>query len=259
VELKREMIVAIQQPNYFPWVGFFSKIFQSDVFILLDDAQYAKNSYINRTRIKSASGPLWLTVPVKHKSRMGQAINEAEFDLQEANWAKQRRTIEYNYGRAPGFGEVWPHIRPIFSRAWQKLVDLNIQALEVVCHDVLGLGVRFLRSSEMQCQGPKTDRLVALCKAVGGDVYLSGTGAKDYQDEKMFERAGIELRYSSFKHPRYRQEWGGFVEGLSILDLLFNAGGASRRILEESSRSRSLPMSQEAVHQGSGPLQGTSG
>lgn len=239
------MIVAIQQPNYFPWIGFFSKIVQSDVFILLDDAQYTKNSYINRARIKTANGLLWLTVPVRHKDRMGQTINEAECDLHEPNWTKQRKTIEFNYKRAPGFEEVWPAICPIFDKEWTALSELNICALQTVC-GFLGLDVHLKRSSAMRCDGPKTERLVALCKAAGGDVYLSGTGARSYQDARMFEAAGIELRYSAFKHPHYRQQWGPFVEGLSILDLVFNSGGDSRRILEEASRTRNFPVPQES-------------
>ena len=249
------MIAAIHQPNYFPWLGFFSKIVQSDVFILLDDAQYAKNSYINRTRINTANGPQWLTVPVLHKARAGQTIKDAEINLIEPIWSKQPRTIEYNYRRAPAFEKTWPVLEPIFREKWKSLGALNIRALELVCRKLLGLDCNFVRSSELGCNASGTQRLIALCRKVGADAYLSGGGGRKYQQEHAFEAAGIELRYSSFRHPQYKQQWDGFVEGLSVLDLVFNTGTDARQILENSSRGGAPPLSLPVQDRGiEGPL-----
>lgn len=227
------MIAAIHQPNYLPWLGYFYKILRSDVFIILDDAQYTKNSYINRTRIKTPSGPQWLTVPVLSKGRYGQAIHEVEIDSKTRWWIKQMKTIEFTYSRSPNFSRFWPSLHDIFSTSWGQLAALNIFLIKKIVA-LLGIPTRIVIASELRSESTKTDRLVELCRMVGADIYLSGSGGHKYQDEDAFRVAGIELRYSDFLHPRYPQLWGEFVEGLSILDLLLSCGEQSREILESS-------------------------
>ena len=227
------MIAAIHQPNYLPWLGYFHKILRSDVFILLDNVQYTKDSYINRTKIKSATGPLWLTVPVLCKGRHGQAINEVEINSQTTWWVKQPKTIELAYRRSPEFARFWPSLRELFSVGWRKLAPLNISLIKRIC-GLLGVTTKVVLASEIPSEGGGTNRLIGLCKAVGADVYLSGSGGRKYQDEETFSLAGIELRYADFIHPRYAQLWGDFAEGLSVIDLLLNCGKQSRKILESS-------------------------
>lgn len=230
------MIAAIHQPNYLPWLGYFYKILNSDVFILLDDVQYAKNSYINRTRIKGPAGPQWLTVPAITKGRYGQAINEVEIDSQAQWWKKQPKTIEYAYRRAVTFADYWPVLQETYSTNWDRLALVNISLIRKIANS-LGIKTEIVTSSQLQPKSNKTSRLVELCRAVGANAYLSGSGGQKYQDEEAFRAAGIELHYSDFRHPRYPQLWGDFVEGLSIIDLLLNCGKQSREILERSSKS----------------------
>jgi hypothetical protein len=100
---------------------------------------------------------------------------------------------------------------------------------------MLGLNNRIILSSELNAiGGERSNRNVEICKSLGADTYLSGTGARSYNDEEAFRRAGVSFIYSDFAHPSYRQLWGEFVPNLSVVDLLFNEGSGSLNILNAS-------------------------
>lgn len=223
------MTVAIHQPNFCPWLGFFAKILRSDCFVLLDDVQFSKNSWTNRVRIKTPRGAQWLSVPVLTAGRFGQRINEVETNNGIRWRQKLCRSIEMNYTRAPHFRACFPAIETAVLNASLNLCSLNIRLIETVV-GMLDLDVRFIRSSALPSAGRQTDRLVSIVGAVNGSVYLSGDGA-EYQEDDKFLRAGIRLRKNSFRHPVYPQLWGEFVPGLSALDALFNLGAEGTRQL----------------------------
>jgi hypothetical protein len=110
---------------------------------------------------------------------------------------------------------------------------LNIALIRLL-KDILGIKTEIITSSMLKIGNPKgSERNLAICKYLGADIYLSGEGARSYNNEKEFEREGIKLVYTNFKHPVYHQIWGDFVPNLSIIDLLFNEGGKSLPILKE--------------------------
>ena len=225
------MIVGIHQPNYLPWLGYFYKVAQSDVFVFLDNVQYSKNSIINRNKIKTPKGAAWLTVGVLAKGRFGQLINEVEIN-NATSWSHvHEKSISQNYSKTPYFKKYNDFLAAIYHRRWEKLVDLNEALIELNC-DLLGIkSVKFIRASELNVSGQSTELLINICKAVGGDTYLSGFGGKEYMDENAFAQAGISLRYYDFEHPTYNQLWGEFIPDLSIIDLLFNEGERSMEVL----------------------------
>lgn len=224
------MVVAIHQPHYIPWLGYFYKIAKSDVFVFLDNVQYSKNSYINRNKIKSPQGVVWLTVPVKTKNRFGQPINAVEID-NRTNWAKKHlKALILYYKRAKFFEKYEPFLEKIYTQKWEKLIDINITLITYICEQ-LRINTKFEFASNLQVGGKKMDLVINICKALGADTYLSGLGGKKYQDEEAFKKAGITLIYSQFVHPVYPQLWGNFIPNLSILDLLFNCGDKSLDVL----------------------------
>ena len=232
------MIVGMHQPNYLPWSGFFYKMLKSDVFILTDNCQYISGSYINRTRIKSAHGTEWMTIPIYSKGRRFQAIRDARIVSPVNCFVEQQTTLRLRYGKSRWLDEYWPRLQRVYGRGSEKLCDLNVAFIKEIC-SILDIKTRIHLASEFPCGGTKTVRLVELCKAVNADTYFSGVGGRNYQEEELFQAAGIELRYSGFVHPHYEQRFGGFVEGLSIVDLLFNCGPAAREILENAHRGAS--------------------
>jgi len=244
------MIVAIHQPNYLPWMGYFYKTLKSDVFILVDNCQYIARSYINRTRIKSARGAEWMTIPVYSKGRRFQAIRDARIVSPVNCFAEHQKTLLHRYGKSRWLDEYWPRLQGVYSRGFERLVDLNVAFIEEIC-SILAIKTKFHLASEFPGGGTKTVRLVELCKAVSADTYLSGAGGRNYQEEEAFKAEGVELCYSDFVHPYYEQRFGDFVEGLSIVDLLFNCGPAAREILEKAGASVALGVAQ--AHSGRVP------
>lgn len=224
------MIVSIHQPNYLPWLGYFYKILKSDVFIFLDDSQYSKNSFQNRVKIKTQSGSGWLTQPVSRPFGLATKTNEIEFSNEI--WKKKHlKTLSSEYRKAKFFDEVMNEvILPVFDSN-KEFSDFNIEVIVRICAYV-NLNCIFKRSSELAVEGVSTSRLVNLVNKVDGTSYLSGFGGVNYQEEQDFIQSNISLQITDFEHPEYKQCWGEFIHGLSILDLLMNEGKGSKSILE---------------------------
>lgn len=226
------MTVAIHQPNFLPWLGYFYKMVLCDIFVLLDNVQYTKNSFINRNKVKTPQGAIWVTVPVRFQ--FGELINQVHIN-NSTDWRKNHlKTLELNYRKTAYFGEVFPDLQRLyFQKDWQNLCEFNIALIKYVI-SYLGLEKKLIIASDIKTEGKSTDRLVDIVKKLGGDSYLSGFGAVNYQEETIFHDAGIELRYSGFVHPQYPQVWNDFIPNLSIIDFLFNNGRRSLPILMNS-------------------------
>lgn len=224
------MIVAIHQPNFIPWIGYFYKINHCDVFVLLDDVQYTKNSLINRNKIKNTEGEQWVTMPVLHSGNFGQNINETHLMLFEKHYNKFIRTIQTYYSKAPYFEEVMP-LLVINDFSCDILSVLNEQLIRRVAH-YLEISTPIKKSSELHgVEGSSTNRLISICKLFGADKYLAGFGGKNYQEDTLFYQAGIEPCVSSFTYPHYEQLHGSFVPNLSVLDVLMNNGKKSMQFI----------------------------
>ena len=226
------MIVAIHQPNYIPWLGFFDKILTADVFVFLDHVQFSRGSVENRNRIKTTNGAKWLTQPVHRKDATFPPMNEVE--LADSTWKNLHlKTISQYYTRANAYANFFHRIQQAYlSTDTKNLVDFNIDLIQHIA-SWLGLTSTFVRASSLEVNGSSTALLTNICQVLGADIYLSGIGAKQYLDERVFEEVGINVIYSNFQHPTYSQPWGDFVPNLSILDLLLNCGEESLAILSE--------------------------
>lgn len=217
------MIVAIHQPNYLPWLGFFDKIKKSDCFIFMDNVQYPRRSWMNRVKIKTKGGEKLLTVPLQVRGNYHEIIkNMRIFD--EEPWRKKHLlTIEHNYSKAKYYTKFFPEIEKIITGKQERICELNISLTKLVC-EIIKLKPSFILGSALNAEGSGTDLLINMVKAVGGDTYLCGGGASGYQDDEKFSSAGIKLIYQDFKHPEYPQLYGEFIAGLSCIDWIFNTG-----------------------------------
>jgi hypothetical protein len=123
-------------------------------------------------------------------------------------------------------------LRYVINQPWERLVDLNIAVTDWM-FEQLGIACKRLRASDLDVTGVKDNLLLSICKTVGATVYLSGQGAKNYQDEAKFRENGIELRYQQYHNQPYRQCFPeiGFVPDLSALDLILNMGDESRAVM----------------------------
>lgn len=223
------MIVAVHQPQYLPWLGYFDKMDRADVFVLLDTVQFKKNEWQNRNRIKTASGPQWLTVPVTY--RFPQRIGEVGINNRERWQRRQRQAILTNYRQAPCWDFVAPLIDELLAPAWESLSLLNIASVAGLAK-LLGISTPLFVASELPGFPEDPDRrLIAIVKHFGADTYLAGSGGRDYMDLDLYRQSGINVTFQEYRHPVYEQRFGPFMPFLSVLDLLFNHGPASLTIL----------------------------
>ena len=224
------MIIAIHQPNFLPWFGYFHKMAQADRFVLLDSVAFTKGGYTNRVKVKAAGGAQWLTVPVLTKGKLGQIVAEVACS-DGVDWRKKvRAALETNYRGCPHFQPAAGKIFGVLGSSRENLAEMNIRLIECVAGE-LGITTPMIRSSRIPASGQATQLLIAICQELGADTYLSGRGGLKYQEDEAFRAARIDLRVDSFEHPRYPQAFGEFTAGLSIVDLLFNCGPGSARVL----------------------------
>jgi hypothetical protein len=223
------MIVAVHQPQYLPWLGYFAKIDRADVFVLLDTVQFKKNEWQNRNRIKTAAGPQWITVPVTY--RFPQRIDEVGVNNREHWQHKQKQALLSNYRQAPYWDHVAPFLDEIFTPEWDRLSPLNIFVVRRLAA-LLGITTPLYVASELHAFPEDPDeRLIAITKHFGADTYLAGAGGRDYMDLDRYEKNNIKVLFQEYHHPVYEQRFGAFEPFMSVLDLLFNHGPESLRIL----------------------------
>jgi hypothetical protein len=224
------MIIAVHQPQYLPWLGYFDKIARCDLFVFLDNVQYKKREFQNRNRIKTPNGASWLTVPVRTKGASQQKICDVQTD-NSTDWQhKHWQSIERNYRKAPHFSDYGAEIRTLYHQTTEKLNILNQTCVRALI-ELLDISTPIVLESELGVESTRTERIIDICQEVGGTTYLSGAGGKDYLEENQFAEAGIELRYQEYVHPVYPQLYGDFVPYLSVIDLIFNCGAESLNVL----------------------------
>jgi len=226
------MIVAIHQPQYLPWLGYFDKMLKADVFCYLDTVQYKKNEWQNRNRIRTAQGWQWLTVPVRY--RYPQKIGEVGIDNTTRWRHKHLQALITHYRRAPHFERTISVFEEIYARRWESIAELNLGVIRRL-REMLGIGDKpDARASTLDCSEEPTDRLIDICRALGADTYLAGAGGAAYMDLARFEQRGVRVIFQKFEHPVYPQVYAGFEPRLSTVDLVFNCGPESAAVIRKA-------------------------
>lgn len=220
-------VVAIHQPNFFPWLGFFDKIACSTIFLFMDNAQFQKTggTWTNRVQLLIDGRPAWATIPVVR--RYHGVMRIADMTMEESGRWRGRflRSIEISYGRAPEFNAVFPLLERLARFETTSIADFNVNAVTTLTAE-LGLdAAKLRRGSGLGADGKATDLLISMVQAVGGTAYLTGGGAADYQEDEKLRAAGIEVVMQRYQHPEYPQfNSTRFVPGLSVIDGLMNVG-----------------------------------
>ncbi len=239
--------IAIHQPNFFPWIGYFYKVMRCDEFVLLDHVVMNPRTsiYPKRVRVISNRNEYWLTVPLKNKKdEIFTPICKMEINDPARVAKKHLKTIELNYKNAPFYNEVIPVIKKFYEHHSIFISERNIRFIKEVS-ERMGIKTRFVKSSEMNCTGKATELLIDIVRLLAGSVYLSGDGAGGYQSNNLYVKNQIELRFVNFQHPVYRQfNTDIFLSGLSIIDPLMNLGFAgTKKLLLSSSQIKQLQLS----------------
>lgn len=217
------MIVSIHQPDYISYLGYFYKVSQSDAFVFLDDAQFSNDNMHHWNRIKTPQGECRLKIPVEQ--HLGDLINQVR-TKDELKWKeKHLKTIEMNYKKAPFFEELYPQFKELLTKDYPSLAELNI-AVNTWIITGFGFNAKLYKSSEMDINTFREERVIDIVKKLDGDVYISGNGARAYQVDEHFAEKGIKLVYTDYQPIEYRQQWkkAGFLPYMSTLDYIFNCG-----------------------------------
>ncbi len=226
------MILAVHQPQYLPWSGYFDKMDRADCFCYLDNVQFKKNEWQNRNRIKTAAGWQWLSVPVHY--RFPRKINEVKISRQSDWQRKHLQALISNYSKSPYFEKYMPFFREVYSAEWESCSRLNICITEQIRRFLRIEDTATCRASDFQLREDPNERLTDLCTVLGADTYLAGAGGKNYMNLKPFREQGIRVIFQDFRHPVYPQLFGDFQSHLSVLDILFNCGPESMNIIREA-------------------------
>ncbi len=224
------MKLAIHQPNFLPWPGYFHKMASADIFLLLDTVKYTKLEYDNRCKIKTPEGVQWLTVPVgtpkSHTLTKDVRISEG------SDWKRtHRRTLINNYSKSVYFKDYDSELLDIYEIDWKFLVELNVKFIHTI-KKWLGIKTTVMLASDLAERTLKSTELnISYCKELNADIYLSGIGGKDYLKPELFEENGIRLEFHNYTPAKYPQRFEEFIPNLSVIDLIFNCGDESLSLI----------------------------
>ena len=223
--------VAIMQPTYLPWIGYFAMIDRVDSFIVLDSVQFARRSWQQRNRIKLNGREHLLTVPVLSKGRRDQLILDVEIDRSRDFPRQHVATIRRAYAKAPFFAEHVDSLFRILDVNHRYLADLNAALISWLAM-AFGITTPIARSSTFAAVGKRANLLTELCLEAGAGVYVSAPGSAGYIDESSsFAERGISVAYHRYDHPTYPQGGSPFLPFMGAIDLLFHAGPDGLAIL----------------------------
>ncbi len=219
------MLISIQQPEFFPWLGFFNKVSQVEKIVLLDSVQFKKRYFENRNKIRTPQDWCWVRVPVKVKGRYTQLIRDVDID-DDQNWRrKMAESIRQNYAKAPYWKDGGDELCEIvMANHSTRLVEFNVQVISFLMRR-FELVRPMVMASDLGVGSMGSQLILDICKAVGASAYLSGRDGRDYLEAKAFARADVQLFFQEFSHPTYEQfHAGNFLPAMSAIDALFNLG-----------------------------------
>jgi hypothetical protein len=219
------MTLAIMQPTYLPWAGYFNLISRVQRFVFLNNVQLDKPSWQVRNRILLNGRIKLITVPTlgPREQRIDQTLIDGH------TWRRKHlQMLTHAYGKHPHGSEVIERLGSVLlDETTTGLEQLNVRLVTLLA-DCLGLGCTFSNASEVETHGTRSLRLVELCRHFGVSHYLSPAGSRGYiEEERAFDGQGIEVEYQQFVPVAYAQRGAAeFVPSLSIVDVAANLGWA---------------------------------
>lgn len=217
------MTLAIMQPTYLPWAGYFNLISRVERFVFLNNVKIEKSTWQVRNRVLLDGKAHVITVPTLGSRE--QRIDEVK--ISGHAWRQKHvRILQQAYAKHPHGPEVVNCVASvILDESIVELEQLNVRLVSLLC-ERLGLECHFCRASEIATVGARSDRLVALCRHFGQTEYLSPAGSRAYiEADRAFEQAGIAVEYQAFAPAQYVQRGAPeFVPSLSIVDVAANVG-----------------------------------
>jgi hypothetical protein len=199
-----------------------------DEFVFLDDVPFSRG-FRNRNLIKTGHGLKWMTIPLRDKT--GTTIRElftVDDSWRDTHW----KQLVHSYNKTAHFKLYADHFEPLYKGRENNLSIINRQFIETI-NKILGITTPISWSHEHTGIAGKNERLIEICQSCGANTYLSGPAARDYVDESLFGKNGIEVEWMDYSgYPEYTQMFPPFEHGVTILDLLFNEGPHSKKFMK---------------------------
>ena len=213
--------LAIMQPTFLPWMGYFALLDYVDAFVFLDDVQFNTRSFQSRNRIKTSQGPLLITVPCRKGEKSILEVKIADLSI----YNKLLRTVTQSYSKALHKHEVINILEDVFSKNHNLLSNLNCQLIIEIASS-LNIRTPIYRSSKLNVPKLKKElRLLKICQNLNADEFISAPGSLSYlKENNPFAGSDVKLKFFSFTHPQYPQLHGSFESHLSIIDAIANIG-----------------------------------
>ncbi len=215
-------IVSIHQPSFLPWIGFFEKIYRSDDFVLLTMATRSKNDkYLTRVEILNNERAKYLSIPLGVKQL---PINQLHLPSGDKWKIKMLNLIKGSYEKSDYFDTIYTDLEFLLMKNYEYFFEYSINIIFFLV-DRFNIHTKLHIDNSFECDfGVSNHRNIAICKKLGGSVYLSGNGAKAYNDITLYDDSSIKLIYQNYKPMEYRQMSTAFMPGLSVIDSMFNQG-----------------------------------
>ena len=217
------MKVAIMQPYFFPYIGYFQLIAASDVFVLHDDVQYIKGGWVNRNRILLNGESRMITFPVQ-KGNYDLPINARNYVEEKQATRDIINLIKQAYAKAPSYQQVFPVVEELLLFEDKNVARFNENLIRCIA-DYMGLNCKIITSSSMEKDASLAGepRVLDMCKRLGATDYTNPIGGTDLYHQETFQQCGITLRFLEAMNERYEQRGDTWVPFLSVIDvLMFN-------------------------------------
>ncbi|MDK2772955.1 MAG: WbqC family protein [Flavobacterium sp.] len=232
--MHKDKTIAIMQPYFFPYIGYFQLINAVDRFIVYDDVNFINKGWINRNSILSNGDRLLITLPLD-KSSQNKLINEIEIAKDEKWKLKTLKSIQSLYSKAPFFKEIFPVIESLIASEQLNLATFNFHLLKTISN-FLAIETEFVLSSQTyQNQNLKAqDRILDICKVESCSRYINPIGGVALYDKEVFLKNNIQLYFLQTQKIEYKQYKNEFVPWLSIIDvMMFNTKEEVQKMLTQ--------------------------
>lgn len=227
--------IAIMQPYFLPYIGYWQLINSVDEFVIYDNIEYTKQGWFNRNRILQNGQDKLFTIPLRKDSDYLPVSERYLSDNSEFEIARLLRVIQANYKKAPYYSETYPVIEACFLYSSKNLFKYIFHSIKTI-YGYLDIHSKLIVSSTVPIDHSlkASNKVLAVCKALSATEYINAIGGTELYDKDEFRQQGIELKFIRSKEVSYNQFGGSFVPGLSIIDaMMFNGKAAVKQMLNE--------------------------
>ena len=217
------MKIAIMQPYFFPYLGYWQMFFAVDKFVLLNDVNFIMRGYINRNSILMNGKAHLFSIPLDKPSQ-NKLIKDTKIKFAQKDRENFLKTITLAYKKAPFYDKFFPVFKDIVENVDDDLTNYIKYSFEQV-KNYLGLDTEILISSQIEKDNTlhAQDRIIEINKRLGATQYINAIGGQELYNKSDFDNAGIKLNFIKMLPVEYKQFKGDFVSNLSFIDvLMFN-------------------------------------